>query len=354
MFTTIRTTTIALLVAALLTCGCGFDQLDEPDTQTTASGNGPLSGGQSTTDSDAATAGTAGNSGQGATAGPQTIDDLCWWETCAADQWCVAGTPMACTPVTCQLPAINESVAWQVTALKLLPESQACDLDGDGAGDNQVANVLTSMKVESDATAAILQGRYTQLLQLAPAADGVAMELVGYTGVPDPQALADGCVPGASLAKDRCPVRLRKESMRLDEPGVCRHHTRCVGAPNPIFKGQTVFDCGIAPQPVLASPQVALMGHGVTMTGKWPANGGVGTLKVCGALSVPEIEARVDLIPAAVAKPLGGREAIHSILKGVLKPDLDSDGDGVNDRVSFAAELTLREVKVLGWAQGLQ
>ena len=340
----------ATLLAALLLAACSTGVDEDP---LRADGSGALS-----TDA-------GGADGAGASDGIQTIDELCWWEDCSATTWCVAGTPTACTPVACDVPTpAKDATAWQISQLTFPEETVGCDLDDDGVSDNALGvlkKVVTSL--DKDAATAIANGRYTQLLRPVLDAKGVLVAVEGLTGALDPTALAAGCVAAGADTLKRCPVRLRKESYRLDEPGVCTLKARC-GAKSITRAGTSAVQVSCAapvPQPVIASPQVTLPGYQVSMIGTLPLQDGqrqlglhtqTAKLRVCGLLKWSDANKRLDLVPAAVLKKLGTDvTSAKKLLSGVVQPDIDTDGDGEADSVSFAVDVELREVKIVGVAQ---
>lgn len=73
------------------------------------------------------------------------------------------------------------------------------------------------------------------------------------------------------------------------------------------------------------------------------------TGKICGLLKKEDIDKAIESIPDAELESLGGKDVVKSIVAGVLKADIDDDGDGTKESVSTYIELETVPGTIVGF-----
>jgi hypothetical protein len=257
-------------------------------------------------------------------------------KTCKAPCLPVCGTDALCQKHaiglgTCK--AVKLATSWSpetnvALSFKVLPKNQGCDLDGDGVPNNGSANISVLWGAALGASA-------VAFVPEAFASDGSAFGLAAYD-----VALAGGptstCVP----ADTSCPFVIDKQSL---DAAACD----LTGCPALAQTSQATVSQGALKADFATVPLGGLLLHDAHVTGlvtggpHWTAtiNG-----QICGRIVYQE------LLDAVVA--FGGftKSQIQQMLPTLIKPDLDSDGDGVKESVSAAFAFETVPGQIVGYS----
>ena len=280
--------------------------------------------------------------------GGQCIVGWCGLETCAEGQWCEIGSTKPCEEIACELPAVvTPHAVYRVVLGKVADKTTGCDLNNDGKVDNQLAPALAAFlgQINGGLDQAFANGELVALFDVAtPTAVSALTVGTILTGQPAPDM-------GACDLKDEkadCKVWVRKQAYALDKPGACVAKAKCSG----LFgdPGISLACDGTVPQPVAGKPEVTFPGYQVTLTGKLSPQTRTGKLLMCGVLKLADINALLAALPESVVESagIGGPKQVMGMIAGLAKPDIDTDGDGTPDAVSFAGVLELGPATVTG------
>lgn len=257
---------------------------------------------------------------------------------CTDEEYCdqSTGPPGLCTKSGCTLPDHWGPSIQKVSEFLIAATSQGCDLDGDGKPNNVVGNLLKVYPAANDElTKSIQQGLFNMVLE-APMynTNGAAFTVAALMCDLDPSNLS--CSPVSDLAN--CSYKVDDENYKAAASGTC--------PPQVLFTAATV-----------KSGQLAAGGQGQTFTITLPIVGGLkltvrqATLqgqvqgdsvwtkttsaKICGVITEHDLNKAIEVIPAEDFKTIGlSKDQVKSLLGAFLKPDMDTNADGVPDALS--------------------
>lgn len=248
----------------------------------------------------------------------------CEANSCAAGEYCLKGYGGKCIKTKCKKnsgfadePQPPE-FAWKIIAVRPLHASLGCDLDGDGAGDSAFG-AWGGSQLKTTVEAAVAKGKMLRVLAPFPGGEPGDIRPMLWTGAELPRS----ATPCDQLsASGNCVIDRAAEFFSVDIADMCERKSWCSGA----IKGDALeANCVLmSPGGLPIGSEWSPPGYGVTITGKIPALGSLGTLRFCGHWLAKDI----------------GNNALY--VKGeliALSPDLDLDADGKPESVSFAAEV---------------
>lgn len=266
---------------------------------------------------------------------------------CASYEQCSARAPEAtCFAQVCSLPPTPPTPLLKVVGLSILSDEDACDLDGDGTGDGALdALVGAYAELPQALEDAIAADRITVFV----ARDAERVDLLFGTLAPD----SLRCDPSSPIAGCRYTVT-RESYDRGARSGPCPAWLSLPDArlvEGTLSAGGEGVNTGIS-VPIDAQ-QFLLQAYRVRIDGTLREEGGRttgGTLRLCGALPERELLAALEGLPADTLEPVGGLDGARSLLGAILRADIDADGDGSRDSVSFALRAELVAANITGWS----
>jgi len=60
--------------------------------------------------------------------------------------------------------------------------------------------------------------------------------------------------------------------------------------------------------------------------------------RMCGTITKDDLNAAIDAVPDDVLKQIGDKATVKSLVAGILKPDIDADGDGTKESISVSLD----------------
>jgi hypothetical protein len=266
---------------------------------------------------------------------------------CATYEQCSArAAEPTCFAQVCTLPPRPPSPLLKVVALSLVPEREACDLDGDGEGDARLSDVVEGYaELPQAIDAAIASDRITILLHRS------SDRLAWLFGTLAPDSLR--CSPASPTAG--CRYTISRESYdRGARSGPCPAwlalgDARVEGTT--LRAGGERSDVGIAVP--IGAQQFLLQMYGVRADGPLETDGATdraASLRVCGSVPRSELLAALEGLPADALTSVGGLAGARRLLMLLVRPDIDGDRDGVRESVSFALRLTAVSAATTGYS----
>lgn len=255
---------------------------------------------------------------------------------CSGSKWCPIGGALDCQPVQCSLPTMATEIhAWRVKTVRVLPQGEGCDQNGDGGPDNGIASAVLWSPTSQTTTASADIGAIGLIVASSPTSPSAPIAVDWLVGAPEPGTM------GCASADKPCQVKIRLQSYHLGKPGPCKPVSPCTAN----WQGsQIALDCPVmAPFVANLWGPLLLTGRDVTASGSVDPATATGKLKVCGRYAMTEVgRMKATLSPELAAD--------FATTLQVLKPDLDVDDDGVLDSVSFAFEFELAPALIMGVA----
>ncbi len=368
----------ASLSAGLVLAGCGSDAGNSGTTGTADTSTGTDTtdttgggGGSDTTD-------TTDNDTSGST---DTVSDPC--SKCADNQDCVddgaggkkcedkkppcggpCGTGEICDTVTdkcikptCSLPEAtvftgNTNIN-KISKLALLDEKSGCDLDDDAVPNNVLGKIVGLYAQVNDTIGGAVKDGSIVIL-LAPdkfATDGTEFTCDLLLGDVDPStADCDATAPGA------CKYTVAESSYNQlsSSNGTCP--ALVTFDPVSVKDGKLTaggdkqnFDLNLPVVGInlkLRISRAQLKGdQSDDKSWKNTTNG-----MLCGVLAEDDLNAAIDAVPDELLAETGFDTAtIKGLISSLLKPDIDTDGDGEKDAISVALSLETINAEVTGY-----
>ncbi len=248
------------------------------------------------------------------------------------------GPPGICKPSGCALPFKWGPGTQKISEFLIAATSQGCDLNGDKKPDNMIGNLL---KVYPDANVELMKsvkdGLFNMLLE-APNFDnnGGPFDIAVLVGDLDPSNLS--CPPVSE--SDNCKWKVDDENYKPAATGTCppqvlfTESTVKMGELIPGGKGQKfTITLPIVGGLKLTIRQATLQGY-VVGESLWKSTT---TGKVCGVITEQDLNTAIDVIPADAFQTIGlSKDQVKALLGVFLKPDVDTNKDGVPDALSTA------------------
>ena len=259
--------------------------------------------------------------------------------SCTAGSYCVAGS---CVVPSCALPAPNSLAGVQrLTSFALLSEFEGCDVDLDGTPNNVIGKIAGLYGQLNYTIANIIKGG-KDVGFLVPAGWNTA-------GTQFQLAMAAGDWNGSTAT-------LTATTWDLQGSGACvlakpMQATSSQGSleagGTQFFSPFSLFGFGVS-SPMFATTSGAASVYGnVPASGPWTSttNG-----SFCGMVPSSALDAWIDSIPNDVLAESGFDKAtVKGLMSSLLKPDIDFDGDGTKESLSFAYTFTSALVPVSGY-----
>ncbi len=371
-----RLLTAVGLVAALALVGCGSEAgngdtgtVDAGATDTGSGGGTDTTGGGSDTT-------TGGGSDAGATdTGSADPCDACTENQECKEGKCVDKKPPCggkcpegeicdlkadkCIKPSCTLPEektlTGNTNINKVISLQLLDEKKGCDLNDDASPDNVAGKIIGIYAAANDAIKdAVKDGSIVVLM----APDSWKTDKSEFTmdlllGDIDPS--TKDCDASAA---DKCKYTVNKSSydQLFSGKGTCPalvtfDPTKVDGDKMEAGGDKQVFNLSL---PVVGI-QLVLKISKAQINGTVADKDGWKTTKdamLCGVIGKDDLEKAIDAVPDDVLKQTGFDKAtIKSLIGGVLKPDIDTDGDKEPDAISIALSMETAAATVTGYAK---
>ncbi|MCB9738518.1 MAG: hypothetical protein H6747_04555 [Deltaproteobacteria bacterium] len=259
--------------------------------------------------------------------------------SCTPGSYCVAGS---CVVPNCALPAPNSLAGVQrLTSFALMSESKGCDVDLDGTADNVMGKMVGLYAQLNDGIADAIKGG-KDVGFLVPAGWNtagtqfqLAMTAGDWNGSTATLNVTTWDLQGSGTCALAKPMQATSSKGNLDAVG------KQFLAPFVLFVG--LFG---SPFQMTASGEASLFGD-VPASGPWTqtSNGAF-----CGAVPNAALNAWIDSIPDELLAETGFDKAtIKGLMSSLLKPDIDLDGDGTKESISFAYSFTSELVAVSGY-----
>ncbi len=268
---------------------------------------------------------------------------------CKAGEVCVPTLGLCVLP-KCQLPTKWANVQ-KFASLSLTKPQDACDLNGDGVGDNAFHALESFASYETQFSAALASGAMVPMFEAIPfVTNGSGFLLRALEGKP----AAAGCNLLSPTAN--CAYHVYAFGYDLLSGAVACPALR--DAPGSKIVGGTLsasFTAYSVPIPfgpsggalVMLPVQDVLIVGDVNGASTWQSTTGG---KICGVVTPAGLNAMLNAIPADVLAGSGlNVETFKIIFKAMLKADVDTDGDTADD--SWSVSFTFTTVQ--GTIQGL-
>lgn len=238
--------------------------------------------------------------------------------------------PPVCKAQTCKFPDKWGTDIQKVSVLKVAVEKDGCDLDADGKPNNVLGKtVMTLYPKANDAIIEQIQ-KGTLVILFEPskyATDGTKFDMNLLIG--DQDAADATC----DTTKAGCKYTVKPDS--YDPAGTTATCPARVAFPEVTVKGDAltaggknqVFDLAL---PVMDIPlkikisQAQVSGKTTSAT-KWETTT---EGKICGVIGKKDLDAAIDQVPEELVASIGSKEQLKTLLSGLLKADIDTDGKG--------------------------
>lgn len=261
---------------------------------------------------------------------------------CAKGQVCditAADGKGLCIVPTCTLPTTWTTDLQKVAMMSILASDKGCDLDDDGVSNNSLGAIAELVGKSFEDT--FKGGSVIMVLEAADwKTDGSAFDINVLQGELD--AVNADC----DLVTSSCIYKITPTSYDLATPGsgVCTPVS--VFADAKINKG--ILTAGGPKQDFQMVLGLAGIGFKVkvsaaTLSAEVSDEKGWKTMtngRLCGVVLKKDLEAAIDKVPDAELQPVGGKAVVKSLLNTLVVPDIDTDGDSVNDGISAALTVT--------------
>lgn len=251
---------------------------------------------------------------------------------------------------SCQLPSAWSGAVQAVSSLTIAPATEGCDLDGDGKVNNAMAKGLSGLlkSVNDSLNKGVADGSAAWLLHMPNwTTNGSEFAMSVMTGKLDAacdtqsptakcQYLVDKTAYDTSSAAPTCPAAITYPNTAA--------FGGLIGAPDigqvvPI----TMYFQGVA---------LTVIVHQASVAAKYAASGTSVTSTAginCGVILKSDVLAAISAIPEAQLQQLGMDAAtMNAMVTGMLKEDIDADGDGTKDSYSFAYLWQAVPAKIIG------
>ena len=248
-----------------------------------------------------------------------------------------AGGKGKCVTPTCSLPSSWGPHIQKVTSFMIADADKGCDLDDDGKPDNAMG-ALKDLS-GSQFSDAVKKGTLVMLFETATyKTDGTTFSAQVLWGAVDPSNT------GCDVTKAGCKYTVNPSSYDLLTPGMgpCKSKSMLTNAKvnNSTLKAKGQ---GMAlVMPLTAGIELAMnisqaaFSAQVSNASQWLTTS---SGKLCGVISKASLVDAVNAIPDETLQSLGGKATVLSLLESLLAPDIDTDGDDVEDAISVALEL---------------
>lgn len=364
------------LVSAMTLVGCGSDTDGNSGSTTgTDSGSATDTGSVSGGDASTSDAGSATDGGGTADAGKVDPCEKCSDNQICKDDKCEDKKPPCggkcpdgeicdsksdkCVKQTCKLPDAKSFVdnknMNKITKLTILSDKLGCDLNDDAAPDNVLGKVVSIYPAANDAlTDAVKDG--SLVILMAP--DSWKTDKTNFTAdllIGDVDPTTKGC--DATVA-DKCKYTVAESSydklfsgsgtcpaLVTFDPATVDGDKMKAGGDKQVFQLSLPL-VGIQLDLKISKAQIS----GTVSDAKGWKNTKEGML--CGVLAEKDLTSAIDALPPEVLKDTGFDKAtIKALIGGVLKADIDTDGDSKPDAISVALGLETVAASVTGYSK---
>ncbi len=279
---------------------------------------------------------------------------------CKTDEICdkaADGGKGKCIKPACNVPDVatfkaNTNIN-KISALKLLTDKEGCDLNDDASPDNVLGKIVGLYAAINDTlTKAVKEGSI--VIMLAPngfKADGTKFTCDLLLGAID-EAVKKDC---DATKQGDCKYLVDKASYNQLSAvaGICP--ALVTFDPTTVKDGKlkaggdkqnfdlTLPVVGIDLKLRISRAQISA---DVTDATGWKTSKGM----LCGVIAEEDLSAAIDAVPDEVLAETGFDKAtIKSLIAGVLKPDIDTDGDNTPDAISVALSLETFMAEITGY-----
>lgn len=266
--------------------------------------------------------------------------------TCDVDHCAVAAG-------TCKKPTIWSTSAQVVNALQVPTNTVgACDLNGDGAADNNLGVGLKSFAAQSQTSIdnAIASGVNAMVMHVPTGwnTNGTSFVLELFTGdVSPPKSCSPKTTAGCSiaLASTAYDSKSSASSCPASSSFATAKSTFGLLVAKSSGSEKVVFSLPLLTLVIpLALQKVTITGS-VTSASSWQTTS---SGEVCGAVAKTDIDKAIDAVSDEELTKLGFDKAtVKALVAGVLAADVDLDGDGTKDAVSAYLKFTTTAAKIV-------
>lgn len=259
----------------------------------------------------------------------------------------------------CTLPTKWGPSLQKISKFAILSSNIGCDLDGDGKPNNNFGKQLSNPLIRGPdpyngnarLAKAIADGSMVDVLETgAYKTDGTTFAVRMLKGK---LAGAPGCDPSAAT----CVYTILASSY---EAKSAVPNTTCAPLAtllNVQVQDGSLVTSGTGPTVKFLLPlmlfDLLLPVRGLVLTGDTTdATGWKSTSNgmLCGVVTKLDLDAAIDALPAELLAQIGDAGTIKSLLGGIMKPDIDTNGDGVKDAISAAFGVETLPADVTGVA----
>jgi len=268
------------------------------------------------------------------------------WQTsaCGAGTTCSAGV---CAPLACALPASLPAQAVRMLIFQPAQTAESCDLNGDGKADN----ALKSLALLASATFPQPASTQAQFVLAAGgwSTTGAPIDLQLLVG----RAAAGSTCDGAS-GKTSCKVTIDPQSYDLSSKAT-KCPARASFAEAKVAagklsggKGTAAIDLALTPAPLLTFVPVAAARVSGDVAGA-PGWSGLAKGRLCGAIAPAALKTAASKLNPLIFEA-SGAGSVADVVKYIdsFKPDIDVDGDGIKESLSFAFRFVGAPVELVG------
>ncbi len=250
----------------------------------------------------------------------------------------------------CALPTAWSQNVQVISKLEFLENGQGCDLNGDGKPDNKMGNLISLYKDLNTAFKGAIQdgSRLTVLHAPQFTTSGAPFVIEEFDADLDPSQPACDVTAGGPP----CKLRIKAASYERDSAkAICaaKHRldpaTAAAGALKATSTAAAVWFLGVGQFLDMQAASSTWTGN-VLGASQWQATT---SGMVCGVIRKDAFKTALEAIPLdEVAVWMDDSPTVRSLIAGIIKPDLDLDGDGVKESISFAMTFETAPVLITG------
>ncbi len=272
---------------------------------------------------------------------------------CANGLYCdeAAGT---CQPTSCKKPVAFPNVQ-KVSYMQIAESSDGCDINKDGKPDNVFGKLLKVYPAANTELANSINESLFLFLLDAPAWDTTGKPFMVGAYLAEFAPASSGCSPTSPDAN--CQYTVDADNFAGSATGVCKTQA-LIGPVTGSVAGNDVAISGQSDPSQKMTIVLPVVGgldfsmSGVSIEGKVAASDAWTSTfdgRICGVMTVVDFDKALASIPNEAWAQIGlDKDAIKTIIKAFLNPDIDLNGDGVPDALSVALRFKSVKGQIVG------